>query len=441
MNKIYLDKLCEFTHTTYKNYDQFNLKDKDFNIEEQIQIIKQNFSLNEKGVNHKYNYIDLSNLIPNIEFDQLVLLHPIAYNIKENYEWNYLLNGLLIILNDDYLFNTSINKKKIIETFDKTFRKKIIIQNELDEEIMEKIAKLINVTLIILSDNKKLIYNNKKTNDKAVILYKINKEYYPVINWTQKYFLTSDLFVKYIIDYKLEKDKKIVSNDLELESEAEDKPIKKKKSTKSKDIETVEKLTKVKNNITIDENKNIINTINKFSNYEKDNNDSSSDYKKNNEFYEEVLTEANGALFISEAVDNRESIISSTSKKNDDTKKIKLKKNSKDIFVVNNDKKNELNKEDKIEEKEDKKNKKKSKVEVKVDVDDDSVFNKTEILTKKEIDDIKNNIDKNLGLTELQNIATKLSINIAKVSEKTGKPKAKTKQELIDEIKEFIKTK
>lgn len=429
MNKIYLDKLCEFTHTTYKNYDQFNIKEKDFNIEEQIQIIKQNFSLNEKGVNHKYNYIDLSNLIPNIEFDQLVLLHPIAYNIKENYEWNYLLNALLIVLNDDYLFNSSISKKKIIETFDKTFRKKIIIENELDEQIMEKIAKLINITLIIFSDNKKLIYNNKKTNDRVVILFKINKEYYPVINWAQKYFSASDLFVKYIIDYKFEKDIKIGKND----SESEDKPIKKKKSIKNKDIEAPEKLTKVKSNITIDENKNTINTIDKSLNYEKDNNDSSSDYKKNNEFYEEVLTEANGALFISEAVDNRESIVSSTSKKNDDTKKIKSKKNSKDIFVVNNDKKNDLTKEDKIEE--EKKSKKKSKVE---EVDD-SVFKKTEILTKKEIEDIKNNIDKNLGLTELQNIASKLSINIAKVSEKTGKPKAKTKQELIDEIKDFIK--
>ncbi len=440
MNKIYLDKLCEFIHTTHKNYDQFNLKEKDFNVEEQIQIIKQNFSLNEKGVNHKYNYIDLSNLIPNIEFDQLVLLHPIAYNIKENYEWNYLLNALLIVLNDDYLFNSNINKKKIIETFDKTFRKKIIIENDLNEQIMEKIAKLINTTLIILSDNNKSIYNNKKTNDKAVILYKIKKEYYPVINWSQKYFLMSDVFVKYIIDYKLEKDK-IVSKD---ESESEDKPIKKKKSIKNKDIETPQKLIKVKSNITIDENKNTINTIsssNKSLNYEKDNNDSSSDYKKNNEFYEEVLTEANGALFISEAVDNKESIVSSTSKKNDDIKKTKSKKNSKDIFVVNNDKKNDLVKEEKLEEKVEEKNikkNKKSKAEV---IDDESVFKKTEILTKNEIDNIKNNIDKNIGLTELQNIATKLSINIAKVSEKTGKPKAKTKQELIDEIKEFIKIK
>ena len=54
MNKIYLDKLCEFTLTTYNNYD-FN--NKGFNINEVIDSIKQNNSLNEKGVFLKHNFV------------------------------------------------------------------------------------------------------------------------------------------------------------------------------------------------------------------------------------------------------------------------------------------------------------------------------------------------------------------------------------------------
>ncbi len=415
MNKIFLDKLCEFTHTTYKNYNQFSSKEKDINVQDQIEIIKQNLSLNEKGVSQKYNYIDLSNLIPNVEFDQLVLLLPIAYNIKEDYEWNYLLNALLTILNDDYMYKSSVIKKKTIDTFDKTFRKKIVIEDKLDDKILEKISKLINVTLIILTNKEKFIFGDKKSVDKVVVLFKINMEYYPVMNWTQKYFNRNDLFVKYILEHKFQK-----------EQESEDTIViqKKNKTTKIKETEKIDepiKMKRTKSNITIDEEKNTINTISKNKiNEEKQ--DLSSDYKNNNEFYAEVLTEANGALFISEAVDNKESIVSSASKNNDIKKK--TKKNSKDIFVPTNDKK--INQ----EEKDVKKNKKES---------EDSVFKKTEVLSKKEIDEIKNSIEKNLTLGELQELANKLSVSIAKVSEKTGKPKAKTKQELIDEIKEVIK--
>lgn len=419
MNKIFLDKLCEFTHTTYKNYNQLNSKEKDINVDDQIEIIKQNFSLNEKGINQKFNYIDLSTLIPNVEFDQLVLLHPIAYNIKEDYEWNYLLNALLIVLNDDYMYKSSVIKKKTIETFDKTFRKKMVIEDKLDNKILEKISKLVNITLIILTTKEKFIFGDKKNLDKVVILFKINREYYPIMNWTQKYFNGTDLFVKYILENIF---KNMEESEDTILIEKKGKTTKSNKIKESEKIDEPIKMKKIKSNITIDEEKNTINTISK-NKIQEETQDLSSDYKKNNEFYAEVLTEANGALFMSEAVDNKESIVSSTSK-NNDTKK-KTKKNSKDIFVPTNDKK--LNQ----EEKDINKSKKES---------EDSVFKKTEKLNKKEIDEIKNSIDKNLTLGELQEFAIKLSINIAKVSEKTGKPKAKTKQELIDKIKEVIKS-
>ena len=57
MNRIFLDKLCEFTATTYKNYQ--NGKDKEWNLEEQIETIKQNLSLNEKGIVNKFNYVEI----------------------------------------------------------------------------------------------------------------------------------------------------------------------------------------------------------------------------------------------------------------------------------------------------------------------------------------------------------------------------------------------
>ena len=81
MNRIFLDKLCEFS-TTNKNYQV--VKDKDWNISDQIEIIKNNISLNEKGIVNKFNYIDLNWLIPNIEQNELVLIYPLCFNINEN---------------------------------------------------------------------------------------------------------------------------------------------------------------------------------------------------------------------------------------------------------------------------------------------------------------------------------------------------------------------
>ncbi len=425
MNKIYLDKLCEFTHTTWKNYGQFNLKDKDFNVEQQINIIKQNMSLNEKGVSNKYNYIELSSIIPEIESDQLILLLPIVWNINKNHEWYYLLNSVLILLNDEYMFQSSLLKKKTIETLDKTFSKKIVIDDKITEDIIEKVAKLTNITLIILTSKSKHIYNNKTSNDKVIVLYKTDNpvyEYYPVMNWTDKFFKKTDLFVKYLTDFEFKNskhdnsvDNTEDSDDLEKETREIDEKIKKNKSTKKKTT------------ITIDEDKNTINKIkNNLGSTDKSDGSDKSNKLNNNDFYEEVFTEANNAIFISEAVDNKESIVSSTSKKNDEIKKTKSKKNTKDIFVPNVEKKSP---------KEDDKNKdNKNKV-----VEEDSVFKKTEVISKKELNILKETVKPNMGLDDLQKIALKLSIVIIQGSTKSGKPKRKTKQELYDEIQEYIK--
>jgi hypothetical protein len=357
MNKIYLDKLCEFSNTTYKNYKHLNIKEKDFDINEQITIIKQNFSLNEKGIVNKYNYIDLSTLVnynSDEIYEQLVLLYPICFNIIENYEWYYLLNSLLIILNNEYLFKSNVIKKLTLETYDKTIRKKIIITDKLDDNFFEKISIIINITLLILTTDTVKIYNQNTDNKtKCIVIYKNNNEYYPIVNWSQKYFNNSDYFINYLLGI-------------------------------------IELQPKVKKN-----NIHIIDTI------------------KPNDFYEEVLTNDNYAVFVSEAIDNKENLVSSTSKK-DDIKK-KIKKNCKNIFVVNNEKL----KENKI--------------------DNNSVFNETEkTLNINDIKKIKENLKLTSTLTELQAFAIKLSISIIQGATKTGKPKKKIKKELFDEINTYI---
>lgn len=436
MNKIYLDKLCEFSNTTYNNYQ--NNKEKDWNIDNQIDIIKQNLSLNEKGILNKFNYIDLNWLIPNIEQNELVLIYPLCFNVKEKYEWNYLLNAMLIILNDDYLYKTNVLKKNIIETFDKTYRKKINLDEKLSDEKIEKIAIITNISLIILSDNCNIIYNKKDiSNQKYIVLYKNNDEYYPVMNWTTKYYTSTDYFIHYLIGF-IENSKKIIKEDLDLKDIEKTKSSKSKlnKSTKSNkiskidekeeviEIENIPKIKKVKSNVSILENSDQIKI--------KESKATKTESKDNsNQFYEEVVSvNENYALYLSEAVENNKDkdIASSTSKNPDQVKK-KIKKNSKDIFVSNKDtikdQQNNLDEQNKV------------KKLIKDEAPEDSVFNPTEKITMGDVDIIKKKLKPSITLEELQTIAIKLSINIVQGSNKNGKPKRKTKSELIDEINEY----
>ena len=163
MNKIYLDKLCNFSLTTYKNYE-FNNKNIDFN--EYINSIKQNQSLNEKGVFLKHNFIELKTLFSNIEYDQMVLINPLCFNLSGNILWFNFLNSILTILNDNYLYETNLIKKTILETADKTFRKKILIMDKINDDIIRQVCELTNIILIMLTTQHEIKYfNNKSTKD------------------------------------------------------------------------------------------------------------------------------------------------------------------------------------------------------------------------------------------------------------------------------------
>ena len=156
MNRIFLDKIIEFTHSTYKNnYTQYN---KLINLDDEITKIKQSQSLNEKGTLIKYNYIELSNIFNNFEQNELVLIYPICFNVEDKIEWFNLLNCLLILLNDDYINESNIIKKKILLLADKMYNNKIkVIPSKLDNSIYSKIANITNINLAIIKSYKDIL--------------------------------------------------------------------------------------------------------------------------------------------------------------------------------------------------------------------------------------------------------------------------------------------
>ena len=200
MNRIYLDKLCEFTQSTYGNYDLIN---KNYNLENIINKTKQNISLNEKSSYLKHEFVELKNLVNDFKYDSMVLINPISWNLEENNStsWYNFLNGLLSILNDNFINESNLQKKKILETADKMFRTKINFKNELNEKIIENICMLTNVNIVIINKFVKIYgLKNKKAN-KFVLIYNcgINlDEYYAIINWTKKYFEPDSEYVEYL---------------------------------------------------------------------------------------------------------------------------------------------------------------------------------------------------------------------------------------------------
>jgi hypothetical protein len=214
MNRIYLDKLCEFSTFTYKNnYEQFNKK---INIDELINSVKQNSSLNEKGNFIKYNFVDVNNIIINKEntiFDQneIILVQPLSFNIDSNYEWYSFLNAILIVLNDTYSSEINLKKKKILETADNIYSKKLDT-SKLTDSIINSFCKYTEINIIILHANNYMdshIYDFSDKYSKWIILLKYNNDYYPFINWKTKFYEGNSIFVKELITKAKLKDNKV----------------------------------------------------------------------------------------------------------------------------------------------------------------------------------------------------------------------------------------
>ena len=460
MNKIYLDKLCDFAFTTYKNYE---IVQKNYDFDDFVNNIKQNQSLNEKGIFLKHNFIELKTLFPDTEYDQLILINPICFNLSGNVEWFNFLNTLLTIMNDSYLHESNLIKKTILETADKTFRKKIIISNNIDDKIISKVCELINVTLIIFSKQSEKIklFNYSDKVNKIVVMVNVRKEYFSVLNWNQKYFSLDSEFIKYLIDKnnyqntqtikfddknndkndeqqfikvinkKNKKNKKNIDEYLDIDKQIYNKSI---KSTKLSKSSKSSKSFKLSNDDIFDFNSDDENFETNLDTNLDDgcinidmNNNKKLDYVEedntNKGTYEELQADENYALYVSEVVDNN--IKNNKSSSSTDKKK---KRGDKNIFVTN---KQEINTQEKQQ--------LEKKIAEELDESQSSVFNKTEKINKKDIEEISNNIKSSMGLEFIQAQAIKLGISVFEGSTKSGKPKNKTKSELIDQIKEYIK--
>jgi hypothetical protein len=383
MNRIYLDKIAEYTNNTYKTYNQFIKKN---DLDDLVESIKQNNSLNEKGLFNKYNFIEINSIITDFEFNELALISPLSYNIKDNVNWYNLLNSLLLVLNNEYIHETNIIKKKILEVTNNIYTKKINILDNFTDEFLLKLSNITNISLIIINyDNYKLLnvktYENND-NIKYVVLCRNNNKIFPIINWEKKYYLKTSEFIKYLITIS---DKTNIVENNENNENNENK--KEEQLNKDNDLSDENKITiskKNKSKTTIIDNKKEI--------------------EKKDDCYEELVTNENYALYISEVTDNNTKI----KKTVPDPKK--KSKNSKDIFIL----------------KEIKEDENKAKEE--------STFKKTEIITKDKIEELVNSIKKTSTLSDIQEIAIKLGIVTVSGSTKTGKPRNKTKSELIEEI-------
>lgn len=398
MNRMYLDKLFDFTYSTYKNYyGKFN---KTINLSDEITKVKQNLSLNEKGFFMKYIFVDLINLIPSLEYDECILVNPISFNIEENQEWYNFMNCLLLILNDDYIKESNIAKKKFLQAADKMYRKHLIIGKSLNQQNFEKISELSGLNIIILNNNDNIVSiteYNKTQIDKWLVCYKYGNDYFPVWNFDKKYFTSSSYFIKYLHEYKQKnKEKQNVKDKKDIVEDIVEKIITQEKDENTK-VDFTEDTILVKSK------------------------------EKINDAYEELVTNEDYALYISEAVDNK-NVKKQKIKKLSDTNNTgdkKKSKTNKNIFVT-------------LELDEAKKDITAKNPNIKEDLDE-SIFKKTEVIDKNKIKEILSKIKASTKLEQIQEYALELNISIVSGSTKDGKPKNKTKTELIDEIKNLEK--
>lgn len=375
MNRIYLDKLFEFTYGTYSNnYGQYT---KHVELNDELNKIKQNTSLNEKGTFIKYSYFDLASLVSSIEYNESVLIYPICFNIEENQEWYNFLNCLLLILNDDYLKESNITKKKILQIADKMYKKHLKIDKSLCSQNYEKISELTGLNIIIINNKNNIldiVEYNKTSMDKWIVCYKFENNYFPIWNFENKYYNSSSYFIKYLHNF--------INN----------------KKNNTQEVET-QKLEDVNVNVIV--------------------NSKSEKMQKPNGAYEEFVTNEDYALYLSEAVD---------------TKKQKIKKKS-EVVGIGDKKKSKNNKDIFVALEQNTQNNLKNEVPV-----TDSVFKKTEVIDVHKVKDILANIKSTTKLEQIQAYAIELGLLISSGSTKDGKPKNKTKNELIEDIKNFEKT-
>lgn len=341
MSKLFLENLCNYNINLYNKSDKY-LSNNEYKINEQIVLLKSNNFYNESI--HKYNYEYINLFWTNInekfrKFDELMMLNPLSLKTL-NEEETSLLNSIYIVLNPEYIYNTTNQRSQYINTNIEIYNKEIEffnIQLLTSPFVLNELCKFLKITLILVENSNVKIYNENE--EKHVIIYKYENEtsveYLPLVNSITKYYNKTHHFTRFLYSV----------------GEIQE-PI------------------------------------------------------RQEEKYDEIFS-SEDFTFASESFTNTIPIIINTSKKS---------KKSKDIFIQPN--KQIL--EPLIEKSSN-------------DSTSDSVFKKTE-LTKLDINNIINTY-KTVKIDELRDYAIKLNINVLEGSTKTGKPKFKSRNVLLDLVK------
>jgi hypothetical protein len=409
-----LSKLISFCNSTVNNSIEYNINLNlctnynqtsiiknvntcKVNLFDELKKIKSSLLLNEKGVSNKYTFIDLQTVLFNLhvngngndgnkfvsmEGNELVLIYPYVLDIPKNEDKIYsLVNSLLLILHNTYAEQLMTIKKEIILTTLEIYKKKINVNDDFKKNIFE-IANISNINIITIDSLSLVTMYKCENSTKFIILINVSDNYYPIYNFSVGYYTTESLFLNYILSLS---QSYIFNND---NSTIKNKDINvKKKSKKDSDSNKAE-----------DSNK-----------------------AGDGQYYDEVITNEDYSLYVSDIVpkktkggkaietlktidacdsgDGNNKVIKSGESGSD-----KKKKNSKNIFIKDND-------------------------------DTDEVFNKIETVNYVEL---KKMLNKATKLEEIQSIAIKLGIPIVSGSTKDGRPKNRVKNDIVNDINKLF---
>ena len=112
--------------------------------------------------------------------------------------------------------------------------------------------------LVIIEHTTILLYNfDDKKNNKTVVLYKNDKEYYPVLNWNQKYFFQNSNFIEHLIELGNKKfENNLLEQNLLIDKQDNFEKVKNKKKNSNIKIDNYE------NNLNTKTEKNKLNKLN-----------------------------------------------------------------------------------------------------------------------------------------------------------------------------------
>jgi hypothetical protein len=444
-----LVKLISFCNSTVNNSTEYNINFNSgsgfnessiiknintckTNVIEELKKVKNNLLLNEKGVSNKYTFIDLQSILYNLQSvlfnlhnnlhdnkkedmynnfmnmkgNELVLIYPYVLDIPKNEDKLYsLVNSLLLILHDTYAEQLMTIKKEIILATLEIYKKKINMATKVNvdakvnvdtdfKKIIFEIANISNINIITIDSlNVSTLYKCENSK-KFIILINISDNYYPVYNFSSGYYTSESIFLNYMLTFSTVYINIVDAN----------------KGSFGKKDEVISTGTKKVGSIGT---KEVGSTGKK---------DGGLCKKEDGQYYDEVITNEDYSLYVSDIGPKK----SKGDKALEDSKDVEASKGidvSKGCKIVDMSKSGETGS--------DKKKKNSKNIFIKDNDETDEVFNKTETVDYNELKKMFNKASK---LDEIQAIAIKLSIPIVSGSTKEGKPKNRVKNDIINDI-------